>query len=593
MATRDNSYQYLLKDRRGISEDAVGRRHTCVEACTRRPWLQFFREWYLVPLCLIYTAAVTFGAVYWLNGHSFRIDGSPGTGLRQSDVTTLFSAVLTLGKTIFVSWQGLTTWRCAFILLEKTGLSLTTISHLISWAAPTRSMVWASSSQTGSHGTRAIVILILLLAWPAQLANPLASGSLSWVPSTVYSSPSSSIPLSGAPALLNPWNWFTMYSTVRDSNVKLAAGHAFLASTTMTNTSGGLHMFPAQRIVTQLKSYPNATIVRNATVPIFNIDKFAWVSEGETLPSGIQAAVMDSLSGYLNISSPSGPLSQVLPGNTALLKDTPWQPLSETQLPTAEIFSGTKYAAIYISRNFNEGQGSNYDCHNGTSDFDPLPTGIKLINVSWNNNYTDCLAVAKLTVTAGVTLCDQGDVRPSSEPICFLSSGVLVAKTTNIAADVLIQQVFSLMPEVQGLMAALGLSDPEAQNGDLEVYLRNSLIQAYQGSWSALTDYFSDPDNPARTDIWQPSFLLQARVSTWRMYAWFGINALLVASGVFLFAVQSTCRVKTVNDPVVASLMMDSSAVIDTDETGLCNATDIGLGHGNAKLEVLLEYLKK
>jgi hypothetical protein len=49
MATRDNSYQYLLKDRRGISEDAVGRRYTCVEACTRRPWLQFFREWYLVP----------------------------------------------------------------------------------------------------------------------------------------------------------------------------------------------------------------------------------------------------------------------------------------------------------------------------------------------------------------------------------------------------------------------------------------------------------------------------------------------------------------------------------------------------------------
>jgi hypothetical protein len=73
------------------------------------------------------------------------------------------------------------------------------------------------------------------------------------------------------------------------------------------------------------------------------------------------------------------------------------------------------------------------------------------------------------------------------------------------------------------------------------------------------------------------------------MYAWFGINALLVASGVFPFVVQSTCRVKTVNNPVVASLIMDSSAVIDADETGLCNATDIGLGHGNAKLVVLLE----
>lgn len=113
-----------------------------------------------------------------------------------------------------------------------------------------------------------------------------------------------------------------------------------------------------------------------------------------------------------------------------------------------------------------------------TSDFDPLPNGIKLIKVSWNNNYTDCLAVAKLTITAGVTRCYQRDLQLPSEPIYFLSSRVLVAKTTNISADVLILQVFSMMPEVQSVIAALSLSDPEAQNGDLEVYLRNSLIQA-------------------------------------------------------------------------------------------------------------------
>ncbi|KAF5554636.1 multidrug resistance-associated abc transporter [Fusarium mexicanum] len=589
MDTSDTSYQYLLKDRPGISEDAIGGKHVCVEACSRRPWLQFIREWYLIPLYLVYTAAVTFGAVYWLNGKSFEINGSPnpGTRLTQSDVTTLFSAAMVVGRIICTTWQALAAWRCAFILLEKTGLSLATTSRLISWQAPTPSMLRASSSR---KGTRAVVALILLLAWPAQIASPLASGSLSWAPSTVYDSPISSISLSGAPALLNPWKWYTMFPDVRNGRVKLAAGHAFLASTTMTNTTRGPQMSPAQRIVTQLRSYPNATAVKNVTVPVLNIEKFTWVSEGEDIPPGIQAAVTDSLSGYLNISSPSGPLSQVLPGNTALLKDTPWQPLSDTELPSAEIFSGTKYAAIYISRNFNGGEGSNYDCHNGTSEFDPLPNGIKLINVSWNNNYTDCLAVAKLTITAGVTQCYQGDLRPSSEPTCFLSSGVLVAKTTNITADVLIQQVFSIMPETQSLIAALGLSDPEAKNGgDLEVYLRNSLIQAYQGAWSALTDYFSDPDHPVRADIWQPSSLLQVRVSTWRMYAWLGINALLVASGVFLFAVQSRCTVKTVNDPVIASLMMDSSAVINYDKTGLCNATDIGSGYGDTEMEVSTE----
>ncbi|KAF5646382.1 multidrug resistance-associated abc transporter [Fusarium sp. NRRL 52700] len=519
MESTDTSYQYLLKDRPGISEDAIGGKHVCVEACSQRPWLQFIREWYLIPLYLIYTTTVTFGVIYWLNGKSFEINGSPNSGnrLTQSDVTTLFSAAMVVGRFICTTWQALAAWRCAFIILEKTGLSLATTSRLISWQVPTPSMFRVPSSQPG---TRAVVALILLLAWPAQIASPLASGSLSWAPSAVYDSPISSISLSGAPALLNPWKWYTMFPDVRNGRVKLAAGHAFLASTTMTNTTRGQQMIPAQHIVTQLKSYPNATAVRNVTVPVFNIERFAWVSEGEALPAGIQDAVTDSLSGYLNISSPSGPLSQVLPGNTALLKDTPWQTLSDTELPSAEIFSGTKYAAIYISRNFNGGQGHNYDCHSGTSEFDQLPNGIKLINVSWNNNYTDCLAVAKLAITVGVTQCYQKDLHPIPEPTCFLSSGVLVAKTTDITADVLVQQVFSMMPEVQSLMAALGLSDPKASNRDLEVYLRNSLIQAYQGAWSALTDYFSDSDHPLRADIWQPSSLLQIRVSTWRMYTW-------------------------------------------------------------------------
>lgn len=146
-----------------------------------------------------------------------------------------------------------------------------------------------------------------------------------------------------------------------------------------------------------------------------------------------------------------------------------------------------------------------------------------------------------------------------------------------------------MMPEVQSLIADLSLSDPEAQNGDLEVYLRNSLIQAYQRAWSALTDYFSDPDNLAQVDIWQPYSLLKVLVSVWRMYARLGINALLVVSDVLLLAVPSRCRIKTVNDPVVASIMMDSSVVINSDKTGLCNATDIGSRYGNARLEVFLK----
>lgn len=80
-------------------------------------------------------------------------------------------------------------------------------------------------------------------------------------------------------------------------------------------------------------------------------------------------------------------------------------------------------------------------------------------------------------------------------------------------------------------------------------------------------DYFSDPDSPAQVEIWQPSSLLKVLVSVWWMYAWLGINTLLVVPGVLLLALQSRYRVKTVNDPVVASLMMDSSAFIPINGT--------------------------
>ncbi|KLO81279.1 putative uracil permease [Fusarium fujikuroi] len=199
----------------------------------------------------------------------------------------------------------------------------------------------------------------------------------------------------------------------------------------------------------------------------------------------------------------------------------------------------------------------------------------------YQTGWVICFTAAAVLYHA-VNLVFRAEVLPYGQATSELAFEHLAA-TEGYLEDVLIQQVFSMMPEVQSLIAALGLSDPEAHNGDLEVYLRNSLIQAYQGAWSALTDYFSDPDILARVHIWQPSSLLKVRVSVWRLYAWLGINALLAVSGVLLLALQSRCRVKTVNGPVVASLMMDSSAVIDSDKTGLCNATDIGSGYGNAK----------
>lgn len=104
-------------------------------------------------------------------------------------------------------------------------------------------------------------------------------------------------------------------------------------------------------------------------------------------------------------------------------------------------------------------------------------------------------------------------------------------------------------------------------------------------------DFLTDPTDPVyqvKTYIWQPYVLLEARVQAYRVYLWLGLNVLLVVSGLLLFALQKSCQIKTVNDPGFASMMMDSLEVITVDKTGLCNATDVGSGHGNAHVRVFL-----
>jgi hypothetical protein len=70
------------------------------------------------------------------------------------------------------AWQALMAWRCSFIELEKSGLRCSELSRQISLKIP--AFQWSM--------TTLLINLILLLNWPAQLASPVLSGAISWVP---------------------------------------------------------------------------------------------------------------------------------------------------------------------------------------------------------------------------------------------------------------------------------------------------------------------------------------------------------------------------------------------------------------------------
>ncbi|CZS75204.1 unnamed protein product [Fusarium graminearum] len=407
MEFKNPFYQSLLETHSKFSDNAANNTHVCVETRGKRACTQLVSEWYLIILHLAYTTAIALSMVYFLNGTSFGYEGSD-------------------------HHYALATWRCVFILLEKNGPSLAETSSIVSLHLPTIKMFYTPTAHSGHAWTRAMAIVILCLDWPAQFSNPIASGSVSWIPSRAYRSQNASISLN-----------------VREKLVKESAGRSVVASTFLGTWTHEFLVPLAQRILTHLNSYPNGTIVKNATVPMFDIRELEWVTDKMSLPIELEKAVTVSLSGYLNFSRERGPLEQVTLGTAALLKDTPWIPPAENTLPPAQTFSRTKFAAIYVSRNDNHGLNDKYDCRNGKSSFYPLPSGIKLYNIPWNNNQSDCIAVAKLSITAGTTQCFQGDPNIHSESTCILSSGAIFIENTEAASDVLVEEVFSAMPEVQ------------------------------------------------------------------------------------------------------------------------------------------------
>lgn len=107
---------------------------------------------------------------------------------------------------------------------------------------------------------------------------------------------------------------------------------------------------------------------------------------------------------------------------------------------------------------------------------------------------------------------------------------------------------------------------------------------AYQASWNSLSNMWQASLLP--TKISTPYSVLIARVTTWRVCAWLGLNLVLTISGLLLAVLQKNCQNKTVRDPALAALMLDTSALLSQDSTGLCNAVALRKGDNALRLRM-------
>lgn len=363
----------------------------------------------------------------YLDGKKFVIHSTPdiSTWLTQPDVNTIITSYLTIANLVAGIWQTQTVWRCVYILLEKTGLTLSEINFAAAMKIPTFGLKLFKAHAPQSLALW-VGLLIFLMSWPAQLADPLASGgAISWMPDQAYSTQRTannvSIAIAGADS---HWSFYvSRFGSTRLAIVQNAAGMTLSKGSLVNDGSNVLDasFTPARRYEPLLRKHKVLTAVHNLTVPIMLIQNLSWISDETELSVGLQNAIRGD--GYLNISSPSNPLKEALTlGTTALLKESPWSAPSISVLPKAIIATGSRYAAIYVQY------------IDTPSESCSAPAAIRTSK--------HCYAIAKFEIKAGVTNCDNS----SQCRLANTSSSIveLTTKNLTIKADPLVNEVFAL-----------------------------------------------------------------------------------------------------------------------------------------------------
>ncbi len=559
--------------------------HICHYRNDRTGLLNCLRASWLLPAHFLAVLIVTFIITNQLDGRVFPVQASDEWNkyqLRQSDVNALISTGLIVVRIFGNSWQLLAVWRCVYVLLEKSRLSLTQLSNILSYKVL---FVPHIRRQDGALFVL-ITWVVMLLLWPAQLVAPLATSSVSWVPDTVFSSFSpdeTEILIGGAG---DRWDWYQSYSQVRMGVVLRAASIASIAQ--LADSSPEIE--PAnvatavRRVIPSCQGLPNGTLVHNVTTPFITFTSFEWVEDPLSLPSEVQDAVTSVDGDQLQISGYwKNPLAMPYPGVAAPLNTVPWATMSNSNpgshcpYPARETFIGQKLVATLVARD------STSILPDAPSDgpFGQLPD-IGFLTVNYTNNETNWYAIANISIRAGVAISDG----------CRLVSPTVVESTNQnqtMLADPLVNEAFHLMPEVIMVMAVMNSSASDS-SGRLEDFTKSVIARGYQASWNALND---ETGAPTRIATQKPRTAVRASVLRSRMYMWAGINLLLSLSGGLLIIVQGQCVRKPVVNTNIAAIMMDSSPLLEQDVNGLCNAVMLGKKDNRLKMLRLRKGVKE
>ena len=451
----------------------------------------------------------------------------------QSDITTTLSIALTLMRTTAAMWTAATTWRCVFVLMEGTGISLKAINWMTTFRLPAKPKTWRG----------VIVAIILLAAFPSQFSSPILTGSITWEPALNLvrgSQPAVNISLSSDG---QPWSLYNTWINNIEAALLIAAG---MADTAWGNSNDDKATM--KRVLHSSQNLPINSTLNNVTVPYFTVDAFEWIKDPDS-------TLGDHEKGAFWLPGVSKPqVSATL--TMGLIPDMKWGPSLNSTFPSPTMVSETRILAIlYFHGEANE------SC-TGEGYFD-VPADVKFykgVYTAAGVTFTNCMAYARVAYTAGAAICRA----------CRISALTVVQTNTAVVpeSDTMTASALAIMPRLLTYMYLGGRAVPPSSN--ITDYVIRVLPRSYGAAWTALTDMFASPAM-LKTDVMIPVLMSQAHVVHWRVYVWFALNILLTLSGVLFIFVQRRSQKPLVVDTAVAALLLDTSRVLVNDQRGLCD----------------------
>jgi hypothetical protein len=519
---------------------------------------------------------------------------------RVSDITTLLSASTKLMDVMVAAWMSLAGWRCAMVLMEKSGLKIQQISGVVGgWPwAPVARRPWPWGR---GHRVEWLVALILLCLLPQPFIEPLFSGSVDWNVSFDYQSPVT-VNSKDPTAKSSVWFWYNRQGIDRKNAIRRAGG---VASSTWAafdsqqsqdgafKTPGGI----ACRHVTPNSAPVNSTL-RDATLPCIYIHDIAWSDQP---PANDDDAWDYASSKADDLSAISdGPFGYVRSGVAAVYSKELWDsPFtveydvdnSIATFPKPTKWSGKMTVLLLLGRQ--DAVGCKPISDNAFGNTSYITDKVKGVFQAHANAYDEnCMAWGTVTFTAGAIKAPESTYVTDRVVEYY---PVMPDESGQISAAQELEVISAIQPSIWTRDALWTLSDGMTQIAvmntsllptweNLDNYTGTLLKYAYLSNWDMLHASFEDTDAEQQT-LLAAEPRLQASVSFARVFPWFCITTLVPLTGFLLRFLHRSCARAMINDPI-AALFIDSAEMVN-EAPSLTAMTVVGKRHKEMRAIVL------